>query len=206
MALATIFITIGDAENPILQRATNPVTSDQQLPVNISASIYLQIPQDYGSVWSSDMGSDGGYSYAPQFVQVLREYSAQAPITQDFSGCHDACSATVEAAGFALACSKSRYTPQDYRSFPSEDRHPLIETYSFPTFSVSINSYEGSVSLPVSLNITVKWAEVVSANVSGGSRMRHLVTKIQCNLTQASYDITSPWPIQPSFFQPIYPT
>ena len=101
--LQTILITIDDAENPILQRATNPVTSDQQLPVNISASICLQIPQDYGSVWSSDMGSDGGYSYAPQFVQVLQEYSAQTPITQNFSGCHDACSATVEAAGFALA-------------------------------------------------------------------------------------------------------
>jgi hypothetical protein len=42
--------------------------------------------------------------------------------------------------------------------------------------------------------------------VCGGSRMRHLVTKKQCNLTQVSYDTTSPWPIQPSLFQLIYPT
>jgi hypothetical protein len=173
--------------------------------VNISASIYPQIPQDYGSVWSSDIVNDGGYSYAPQFVQVLQEYSTQTPITQGFSGCHGACSATVEAAGFALACSESRYTPQDYLSFPSEEGHPLSKSYSFPTFSVSMNSYEGSVNLPESLNLTVKWAKVVSANVSRGGCVGHLVTK-QCNLTQAvlRYNITMT--NSTVFFQRIYPT
>jgi Protein of unknown function (DUF3176) len=113
ICIASVGFTAFAGLETLLQQASSPVTALNTRTTTMSATLANALPAGFSGViasWGHDSFST--LYYAPPFVEVLQNYSAQSPIHIDLDGCPSTsnswCAITLPGVGFQYTCTASR--------------------------------------------------------------------------------------------------
>ena len=104
IALACLLVTVSPINGPLLQRASRVVTGPADSSTTVKIMVTPQIPLGWTG-YISGHNIIGVSLLKPKFASVVQDFYNQVPIQMAGTGCEGICSATVEAAGFAVNCS-----------------------------------------------------------------------------------------------------
>ncbi|KAH8822087.1 hypothetical protein F5884DRAFT_769927 [Xylogone sp. PMI_703] len=153
VALGSIAVTVIAIDQPLIQRASNVITAQRTLPVNVTARIAPEIPWGFTG-YQAGRSSDEQVMMAPM-ISAFDSYNSQTPIntTGYFSGCKDTCVGYVEAGGLSAKCNATS-GPIKYSIYQSvgEAASPFGVNFSINPFTL-LNPSNTSTSSYITMDV-----------------------------------------------------
>ena len=119
VALASVLVTLGPINGPLLQRALPVTLGHFSRSLNVDIKIAQIFPDGYTGYLSGQGGTPGVLTTA--FAQTLQAFDRQTAININGTGCKGQCAAVVRGAGFAVDCSTSM-TPLELTPIDAQNR------------------------------------------------------------------------------------
>ncbi|KAI9808889.1 MAG: hypothetical protein M1827_007164 [Pycnora praestabilis] len=143
VALASIAATLIVVDGPLFQRASTVVNQNVTTSVSLSAQVAQTFPTEYYTGIVTGRVTQVSVM-APDFAQVIQDFSLRTPMKPDISGCQGTCFTTIRAMGLSANCSVN-VTSIDYGAELNEQPLP---NGSFPedffdahtTFAVDVSN------------------------------------------------------------------